>query len=90
MEKEPLQTRRKRVNIDSIKERINKLNWYVQQIPIRKGSLKPEERVIKSWKLIAIKPDKSVQVDGSTLDEAYKNLGIALGVVSKLDLMCME
>lgn len=67
---------RRKVDSATIKARLTGLGWSVNELPIRSG------QEIRQWKVVAVKNDHSYQVTGKTLDEAIKNIGLTLGVVS--------
>lgn len=67
---------RRKVDTESIKARLTGLGWSVNEFPVRSG------QEIRQWKVVAVKNDHSYQVTGKTLDEAIKNIGLTLGVVS--------
>lgn len=78
-----LQPIRRKVDTQSIRNRIGSLGWNVREIPIRKSSPVPEERLIASWRLIAARGERSVEVNGTNIDEAFKTLGVTLGVIPR-------
>lgn len=74
---------RRKVDTQSIRARIGSLGWQVREIPIRKSSPVPEERLIASWRLIAARGERSIEVSGPNIDEAFKTLGVTLGVIPR-------
>ena len=71
------------MDTQGIRTRIDSLGWRIREIPIRKSSPIPEERQIVSYRLIAGRGDRSVEVSGPTIDEAFKTLGKTLGVIAR-------
>ena len=71
------------MDTQGIRVRIGTLGWKIREIPIRKSSPNPEERQIVSYRLIAGRGERSVEVSGPTLDEAFKTLGVTLGVIPR-------
>lgn len=67
----------------SIRARIKSLGWQVRELPIRKSSPIPEERIVASWKLIAARGEKTIEIGGGTIDEAFRNLGETLGAIPR-------
>lgn len=67
---------RRNVSSESIKARLKGLGWSVNEFPVRSG------QTIRQWKVVAVRNDHSYEVSGKTLDEAIKNVGLMLGVVS--------
>ena len=63
------------MNSESIKARLKGLGWSVNEYPVRSG------QSIRQWKVIAVRNDHSYAVDGKTLDEAIRNIGLMLGVI---------
>jgi len=74
---------RRTVDTQDIRVRIGSQGWRVREIPIRKSSLDPEERQVISFRLIAGRGDRSVEVSGPNIDEAFKTLGKTLGVIAR-------
>lgn len=73
---------RRPVDTSVIRFRLKAQGWRLHEIPIRKNSPIPEERVISRWKLVAERNGKSVEAGGRTIDEAISNIGKALGVIA--------
>jgi|694.fasta_scaffold22898_2 hypothetical protein len=74
---------RKKVDNEAIRARIKAQGWNLLEIPIQQKDAKTNNRIVAKWKVIASKGDKSLEVGGSTIDEALKNIGITLGVISR-------
>ena len=74
------------MDIETIRKRLKHLGWFIKEIPVRKASLDPEQRIVANWRVIAIKNERSFEVTGKTLDEAIKKIGISLGVVNEGNL----
>lgn len=66
---------------NSIRTRIKGLGWHLHEIPVRRNHPDIKERVIINWKIVAVKGEKSIEVGGSSIDEAMKNIGTSLGVI---------
>jgi hypothetical protein len=80
---EPPKPIRRKVDTNIIRTRITTLGWRLREIPIKKSHPVPEERKVIQWKLIAIKGDKSIEVNGPTIDETMKSIGKLLGVIPR-------
>lgn len=78
---------RKNMDINSIRSRINQQGWQILEIPIKKNSPDPSLRIIARWKIVASKGSKTCEVGGLTIEEALKNLGVTLGVISKNEML---
>ncbi len=65
----------------SIRLRVQGIGWNLKEIPIIKTHPDGERRVAR-WKLIAHKGAQSVEVGGENIDEAMRNIGQVLGVIS--------
>lgn len=74
---------RRKVDTQGIRARIGSQGWRVREIPIRKSSPNPEERQVVSYRLIAGRGERSIEVNGPTIDEAFKTLGVTLGVIPR-------
>ena len=74
---------RRKVDIDSIRARIQGLGWKILEVPIKRSNPDPALRTILKWKVVATKGQKSCEVTGLTIDEALKNLGETLGAIAK-------
>ena len=75
--------RRKKVDNDSIRARIKSQGWNLLEIPIKRNDPKTNQTSVARWKVVATKGVKSFEVGGKNIDEALKNIGITLGVISK-------
>jgi hypothetical protein len=71
------------VDTNSIRARIKTQGWSLREIPIRRTVPDSKEKQITQWKIIAFRGEKSVEISGSTIDVAIKNIGITLGVIPK-------
>lgn len=71
------------MNIDSIRARLKAQGWNLLEVPIKKRNQKTNQLFIASWKVVANKNDKSIEIRGNTIDQALNNIGKILGVVSK-------
>jgi hypothetical protein len=71
------------VDTNAIRARIQAQGWTIRELPIKRHSPNLEERIVMQWKLIAFRGEKSLEVGGKTIDEAMKNIGMALGVIPK-------
>lgn len=71
------------MDTNAIRERLKAQGWSVRELPIRKCNPDVKQQTIGRWKLIAIKGEKTLDVEGPTLDEAMKNLGATLGVIAR-------
>jgi hypothetical protein len=80
---EPLQPARRIVDTQAIRNRIAVQGWKLREIPIKRSNPDPAKRTIFQWKIIAAKGEKSIEVGGPTIDDAIKNIGKTLGVISK-------
>lgn len=78
----PVVTRRI-VDTDSIRARLKALSWTILEIPIKRNHPDPAERKVVRWKLVATKGEKSMEVTGPNIDEAFKQLGMTLGVIAR-------
>lgn len=73
---------RRKLDTNEIRNRLQTMGWETKELPIRRASKEHIVEVVR-WKLIGIKGEKSIEVAGSTLDEAMKNLGVSLGAIPK-------
>lgn len=73
---------RRKVDTASIRTRVASIGWSLKEIPIINQNPITGERQIARWKLIAYKGVQSVEVGGENIDEAMKNIGKMLGVIS--------
>jgi hypothetical protein len=67
--------------MEDIEARLACIGWKTRQLPVSGGGL--SDRKIIRWKVIGFKGDKTIQVEGKTLEEAMNNLGRILGLVPK-------
>lgn len=74
---------RQKVDTDKIKVRLTSLGWTIKELPIRQKHVEDKSHEITSWKLIAIRGEKSFDISGKTLDEAFNTLGQSLGVIPR-------
>lgn len=74
---------RRIVDTQSIRNRIGSLGWQVREIPVRKSSSNPDERQVVSFRLIAGRGERSIEVTGKDINEAFKTLGMTLGVIPR-------
>lgn len=65
--------------IDQLRERANKSGWTIRELPIRTGGSGNAE--IRAWKMIAIKGDRSLTLEGKTLEQGLENVCKALGLI---------
>lgn len=77
------QPARRPVDTDAIRVRIKTQGWTLKELPIRRTTVDSKEKQITQWKIIAFRGEKSIETSGSTIDEAIKNIGITLGVISR-------
>ncbi len=85
-EKKPqIQTKiiRRTVDTNAIRARIHAQGWVLKEMPIRRSVPDSKEKQITQWKIIAYRGEKSVENSGPNIDQAIKNMGITLGVISK-------
>lgn len=84
-EKVPDHNRLKRGNVDNdaIRARLSAQGWMLLELPIRKNDPITKTCVVSRWKVVASKGEKSIEVGGTTIDEALRNIGITLGVVNQ-------
>lgn len=64
-------------NIDELRTKIHTAGWALRELPIRRGG----SADIRAWKMIAIKGERSLTLDGLTLNEAVFNMAKTLGLV---------
>lgn len=65
---------------NAIRARIGAQGWKLLELPIRKSG--PTGQVAR-WKITAVKGERSIEVGGTTIDEALRNIGVSLGVIPK-------
>ncbi len=83
---EPVKTiepKRTKVDTPAIRARMATQGWKLLEVPIKRCSRIAEERQVIGWKIVGQKNGRSVEVSGTTLDEAIKTLGKTLGVISQ-------
>lgn len=66
---------------DDLRLRLQRLGWTLRELPVRTGGLDSAE--ILSYKLIAVKGDKSITLGGKTLHEAMSNMCRTLGALPR-------
>ena len=79
--KEELPARNKKVDIETLRNRLEGLGWKLQELPIKTKTADGKSTVIRLWKVIANKGDRSFEITGKTLLAALTSLGIMLGVI---------
>ena len=77
------QIKRRKVDTESIRQRLKAQNWNLLEIPVKSRDNVTKEVVIRQWKIVAANNKKSIEATGITIDEAMKKIGILLGVISK-------
>jgi hypothetical protein len=65
--------------IEYLRDRILKSGWNLRELPIRTGGSDSAE--IRAWKMIAVKGDRSVQLEGKTLEIAIESICKTLGLI---------
>jgi hypothetical protein len=65
--------------VDELRERITKSGWLLRELPIRTGGSGSAE--IRAWKMIAIKGERSLTLEGKTLDVAMESVCKTLGLI---------
>lgn len=65
--------------IEQLRERITKSGWTLKELPIRTGGSNSAQ--IRAWKMIAIKGDRSLTLEGKTLDLAMESVCKTLGLI---------
>lgn len=73
----------KKVSNESIRNRIKTQGWKILEIPIKTKNKKTLQTEISRYKIIVSKGEKSFEVSGKNIDDALKNIGCLLGVISK-------
>lgn len=68
---------RSKVDINSIRARLNGLGWQLLELPIKK------QNIVARWKVVASKGEKSLEAGGLSLEEAMNNVGKSLGVIPR-------
>ena len=79
--KEELPARNKKVDIETLRNRLEGHGWKLQELPIKTKTADGKSTVIRLWKVIAHKGDRSFEITGKTLLAALTSLGIMLGVI---------
>lgn len=74
---------RRKVDNEAIRARIKTQGWNLLEVPIKKRDPKTGNALVARWKIVATRGTKSLEVGGSDIDEALKNIGMVLGVISK-------
>lgn len=74
---------RKKVNIDSIRARLNAQGWSLLEVPVKQRDQKTNKPFVARWKIVATKNQRSIEVGGKNIEEALNNIGKTLGVISK-------
>lgn len=69
------------VTTDDMRERLKRLGWSLRELPVRTGGRDSAE--IASYKLIAVKGDKSIILGGKNLHEAMTSMCRTLGAMDK-------
>jgi hypothetical protein len=75
--------KRRKVDNDSIRARIMAQGWKLLEIPIKRKDPKTGNTLVARWKIVATKGQKSLEVGGIDINEALRNIGLTLGVISK-------
>lgn len=65
-------------DVITLRQKLQGAGWQVRELPVRSND------IVKSWKIIAAKGQKSITIGGTTLDEALHNLARAVGVVANV------
>ncbi len=63
-----------KTTIDIFREKVKALGWSTKELPIRK------QESIRAWKVYALKGDKSLQVEGKSIESAYQQIWSMLGI----------
>lgn len=64
--------------MDEMRDKIHGSGWTIRELPIRSG-----DSSIRSWKMIAIKGDRSITLEGKTLENALKSTCEMLGLIKR-------
>lgn len=75
--------KRRIVDNEAIRGRIQAQGWRLLEIPIKKNTPNKDERVVARWKIVASRGEKSIEVGGATIEEALANIGKTLGVITR-------
>lgn len=68
--------KKKILTTESLRAKIKNLGWNLIEIPIKKGT------VINRWKVIAVKNERSIEMNNDTLDLALIDMSKFLGAIS--------
>lgn len=68
---------------ESIRFKIEAQGWKLLEIPIKKMIPNTNEKTVSSWKIVASKGDRSVEIYGKTIDEALINIATLLGIIKR-------
>jgi hypothetical protein len=82
-ESENCTPQRRKVDNEAIRARIKTQGWSLLEIPIKRKDPKTGNSVVARWKIVANKGQKSIEVGGLDINEALRNIGLALGVIGK-------
>ena len=72
---------RKKVDSESIRNRLKALGWSLREVPVKHSHPDPAKRTVSQWKVTAFRGERSVEVGGATIDEALSAVGKSLGVI---------
>lgn len=64
---------------EEMRTKITKSGWVLRELPIRTGGSQSAE--IRAWKMIAIRGDRSLTLEGKTLDLALEAVCKTLGII---------
>ena len=65
---------------EELRDKIKKSGWLLKELPIRTGG--PTSGQVRSWKMIAIKGDRSLTLEGKTIDNAIESVCKTLGLIA--------
>lgn len=71
------------MDTQAIRTRIATQGWALREIPIKKNHPDPAQRSILQWKITAVRNGRSIEVGGTTIDDAIKTIGQTLGVIPR-------
>lgn len=74
-----LESKKKMYTTDELRTKIHAAGWVLRELPIRGGGANVGE--IRSYKMIAIKGERSLTLGGANLEEAMFSIARTLGVV---------
>jgi hypothetical protein len=63
-------------DVVTLRTKLKSAGWNVRELPVRSND------IVKSWKIIAAKGERTITIGGTTLDEALHNLARTVGVVA--------